>query len=168
MRIAIELRRGEVPEVVMNNLFTQTQMESVFGINVVALVDKQPRILDLKSLLDNFILHRREVVTRRTVYELRKARERGHILEGLAIALANIDAVIEAVKTSPTPAEAKERLLTTPWQPGSVVDMLERAGETACRPDELEACFGLVDGLYRLSPTQAQAILDLRDRKSVV
>ncbi len=162
MRIAIELRRGEVPEVVMNNLFTQTQMESVFGINVVALVDKQPRILDLKSLLDNFILHRREVVTRRTVYELRKARERGHILEGLAIALANIDPVIEAIKTSPTPGEAKERLLTTPWQPGSVVDMLERAGETACRPDELDACFGLVDGLYRLSPTQAQAILDLR------
>jgi len=162
MRIAIELRRGEVPDVVMNNLFTQTQMESVFGINVVALVDKQPRILDLKSLLDNFILHRREVVTRRTVYELRKARERGHILEGLAIALANIDPVIEAIKTSPTPAEAKERLLTTPWQPGSVVDMLERAGETACRPDELDDCFGLVDGLYRLSPTQAQAILDLR------
>jgi len=162
LRIAIELRRGEVPDVVMNNLFSQTQMESVFGINVVALVDNQPRILDLKSLLENFVRHRREVVTRRTVYELRKARERGHILEGLAIALANIDPVIETIKTSPTPAEAKERLLATPWQPGSVVDMLERAGETACRPDDLDESYGLIEGKYHLSPTQAQAILDLR------
>ncbi|MCV6589008.1 MAG: DNA gyrase subunit A [Marinobacterium sp.] len=162
LRIAIELRRGEVPDVVMNNLFAQTQMESVFGINVVALVDNQPRVLNLRELLDNFIRHRREVVTRRTVFELRKARERGHILEGLAIALANIDPVIETIRNSPTPAEAKERLLAQPWQPGSVVSMLERAGETACRPDDLDDCFGMVDGVYHLSPTQAQAILDLR------
>lgn len=162
MRIVIELRRGEVPEVVVNNLFAQTQMQSVFGINVVALVDGQPRTLDLKSMLENFIRHRREVVTRRTVYELRKARERGHILEGLAIALANIDAVIELIKTSPTPAEAKERLVAMPWAPGGVLAMLERAGENACRPEELEEQYGLHDGQYHLSPAQAQAILELR------
>jgi len=162
MRIVIELRRGEVPEVIVNNLFAQTQMESVFGINVVALVDGQPRTLDLKSLLENFIRHRREVVTRRTVFELRKARERGHILEGLAIALANIDPVIELIKSSPTPAEAKERLIAEAWAPGDVVSMLERAGEDACRPEELEEQYGLRDGHYHLSPAQAQAILELR------
>jgi len=162
MRIVIELRRGEVPDVVINNLFAHTQMESVFGINVVALVDGQPRILDLKSMLENFIRHRREVVTRRTVFELRKARERGHILEGLAIALANIDPVIETIKTSPTPAEAKERLINTPWAAGDVLEMLERAGETACRPEDLEPEYGLRDGFYHLTPVQAQAILDLR------
>lgn len=162
MRIVIELRRGEVPEVIVNNLFAQTQMESVFGINVVALVDGQPRTLDLKSLLENFIRHRREVVTRRTVFELRKARERGHILEGLAIALANIDPVIELIKSSPTPAEAKERLIAEAWAPGDVVSMLERAGEDACRPEDLEDQYGLRDGHYHLSPTQAQAILELR------
>ena len=162
MRIVIELRRGEVPDVVVNNLFAQTQMESVFGINVVALVDGQPKILNLKELLENFIRHRREVVTRRTVYELRKARERGHVLEGLAIALANIDPVIELIKQSPTPADAKERLIATAWQPGSVSEMLERAGENACRPDDLEPQFGMHDGKYYLSPVQAQAILDLR------
>ncbi|RVU30429.1 DNA gyrase subunit A [Neptunomonas marina] len=162
MRIVIELRRGEMPDVVANNLFAQTQMEGVFGINVVALVDGQPKILNLKELLENFIRHRREVVTRRTVYLLRKARERGHVLEGLAIALANIDEVIELIKQSPTPAEAKERLVETAWAPGSVTGMLERAGEGACRPDGLEDHFGLVDGKYHLSPVQAQAILDLR------
>ncbi|MDI3322761.1 DNA gyrase subunit A [Pontibacterium granulatum] len=162
MRIVIELRRGEVPEVIVNNLFAQTQMESVFGINVVALVDGQPRTLDLKSLLENFIRHRREVVTRRTVFELRKARERGHILEGLAIALANIDPVIELIKSSPTPAEAKERLIAEAWAPGDVVSMLERAGEDACRPEDLEDQYGLRDGHYHLSPVQAQAILELR------
>ena len=162
MRIVIELRRGEVPDVVANNLFAQTQMEGVFGINVVALVDGQPKILNLKELLENFIRHRREVVTRRTVYELRKARERGHILEGLAIALANIDPVIELIKQSPTPAEAKERLIAAAWAPGSVVDMLERAGENACRPDDLEPQYGMHEGKYHLSPVQAQAILDLR------
>ncbi|WP_020681639.1 DNA gyrase subunit A [Marinobacterium rhizophilum] len=162
MRIVIELRRGEVPDVVVNNLFSQTQMESVFGINVVALVDNQPKILDLKSLIENFIRHRREVVTRRTVYLLRKARERGHILEGLAVALANIDPVIELIKRSPTPAEAKEGLIAMAWEPGNVLEMLERAGEDACRPEDLEPQFGLREGRYHLSPVQAQAILDLR------
>ena len=162
MRIAIELRRSEVPEVIINNLFNQTQLQSVFGINMVALVNGQPRIIDLKTMLECFILHRREVVTRRTVYELRKARERGHVLEGLAIALANIDPVIQLIKDSPTPAEAKERLVSTPWQPGDVVDMLERAGEDACRPEDLEPQYGLREGQYYLSPVQAQAILELR------
>ncbi len=162
MRIVIELRRGEVPDVIINNLFSQTQLQSVFGINMVALVDGQPKILDLKSILECFVRHRREVVTRRTVYELRKARERGHVLEGLAIALANIDAVIEMIKQSPTPAEAKERLLETAWEPGDVTDMLERAGEHACRPEDLEPQYGMHDGHYHLSPVQAQAILDLR------
>ena len=162
MRIVIELRRGEMPDVVINNLFAQTQMESVFGINMVALVDGQPKILDLKTALECFIRHRREVVTRRTVYLLRKARERGHILEGLAIALANIDPVIEMIKTSPTPAEAKERLIAEAWAPGDVIQMLERAGEDACRPEDLEEQYGLRDGKYNLSPAQAQAILELR------
>ncbi|WP_417228111.1 DNA gyrase subunit A [Amphritea sp.] len=162
MRIVIELRKGEVSEVVVNNLFIQTQLQNVFGINMVALVDGQPRTLDLKSILECFIRHRREVVTRRTVYLLRKARERGHILEGLAIALANIDAVIEMIKSSPSPAEAKERLIETEWQPGDVTVMLERAGENACRPEDLEAQYGMHDGVYHLSPVQAQAILELR------
>ncbi len=162
MRIVIELRRGEVPEVIINNLFAQTQLQSVFGINMVALVDGQPKILDLKTILECFVRHRREVVTRRTIYELRKARERGHVLEGLAIALANIDPVIELIKQSPTPAEAKERLIATAWAPGNVTDMLERAGETACRPEDLEPQYGMRDGHYYLSPVQAQAILDLR------
>ncbi|WP_067867774.1 DNA gyrase subunit A [Neptuniibacter marinus] len=162
MRIVIELRRSEVPEVVINNLFAQTQMESVFGINMVALVDGQPRILDLKTALECFVRHRREVVTRRTVYLLRKARERGHLLEGLAVALANIDPVIELIKKSPTPAEAKEALISAAWAPGDVIQMLERAGEDACRPDDLEEQYGLRDGHYHLSPAQAQAILELR------
>ena len=162
MRIVIELRRGEMPDVVINNLFAQTQMESVFGINMVALVDGQPKILDLKTALECFIRHRREVVTRRTVYLLRKARERGHILEGLAVALANIDPVIELIKTSPTPAEAKERLIAEAWAPGDVIQMLERAGEDACRPEDLEEQYGLREGKYNLSPAQAQAILELR------
>ncbi|MEH6576476.1 MAG: DNA gyrase subunit A [Amphritea sp.] len=162
MRIVVELRRGEVAEVMVNNLFAQTQLQNVFGINMVALVDGQPRTLDLKTILECFVRHRREVVTRRTVYELRKARERGHILEGLAIALANIDPIIELIKTSPTPAEAKERLVASPWTPGDVTAMLERAGENACRPEELEAQYGMHDGQYHLSPAQAQAILELR------
>ncbi|KAA0873897.1 DNA gyrase subunit A [Nitrincola tapanii] len=162
MRIVIELRRGEVPEVIINNLFTQTQLQSVFGINMVALVDGQPKTLDLKSMLECFIVHRREVVTRRTVYELRKARERAHVLEGLAIALANIDPVIQLIKESPTPADARERLIATPWLPGNVLEMLAQAGEDACRPDDLEPQFGLREGRYYLSPAQAQAILELR------
>src|SRR5690554_2344747 len=146
MRVVIELRRGEVAEVVLNNLYAQTQMQSVFGINVVGLLDGQPRILNLKELLDAFIRHRREVVTRRTVYELRKARERGHILEGQAVALSNIDPVIELIKASPSPAEARERLLATAWEPGSVMEMVERAGAESCRPDELPEQYGLRDG----------------------
>ena len=137
MRVVIELRRGEVAEVILNNLYAQTQMQNVFGINVVGLLDGQPRILNLKELLDAFIRHRREVVTRRTVYELRKARERGHILEGQAVALSNIDPVIALIKASPSPAEARERLLAEAWEPGAVVEMVERAGADACRPDEL-------------------------------
>ena len=162
MRIVIELRRGEVADVIANNLFAQTQMEGVFGINMVALVDGQPKLLNLKDMLVNFVRHRREVVTRRTVYLLRKARERGHVLEGLAIALANIDPVIQMIKQSQSPADAKERLLSNAWDLGSVSEMLAVAGEHACRPDELEEQFGVRDGMYYLSPVQAQAILDLR------
>ncbi|MCB5160660.1 DNA gyrase subunit A [Marinomonas algarum] len=162
MRIVIELRRGENPDVVVNNIFAQTQLQSVFGMNMVALVDGRPQLLNLKQILECFVKHRREVVTRRTIFELRKARERGHILEGLAVSLANIDRVIELIRTSPTSAEAKEKLVGESWEPGNVVAMLERAGADACRPDDLEAGFGFVDGSYHLSPEQAQAILDLR------
>ncbi|WP_271105309.1 DNA gyrase subunit A [Pseudomonas tohonis] len=162
MRVVIELRRGEVGEVVLNNLYAQTQMQSVFGINVVALVDGQPRTLNLKDMLEVFIRHRREVVTRRTVFELRKARERGHILEGQAVALSNIDPVIELIKNSPTPAEAKERLIATAWASSAVEAMVERAGADSCRPEDLAPQYGLRDGKYYLSPEQAQAILELR------
>lgn len=162
MRVVIELRRGEIGDVVLNNLYAQTGMQSVFGINMVALVDGQPKILNLKEILQAFIRHRREVVTRRTVFLLRKARERGHILEGLAIALSNIDPIIALIKASPSSAEAKEKLLAQPWEPGDVTGMLERAGDDACRPDELEPQYGMHDGKYHLSPTQAQAILELR------
>ncbi|NWL78679.1 DNA gyrase subunit A [Pseudomonas taiwanensis] len=162
MRVVIELRRGEVGEVVLNNLYSQTQMQSVFGINVVALVDGQPRTLNLKDMLEVFIRHRREVVTRRTVYELRKARERGHILEGQAVALSNIDPVIELIKASPTPAEAKERLIATAWESSAVEAMVERAGADSCRPEDLDPQYGLREGKYYLSPEQAQAILELR------
>ncbi|WP_370060524.1 DNA gyrase subunit A [Neptunomonas phycophila] len=162
MRIVIELRRGEMPDVIANNLFAQTQMEGVFGINIVALVDGQPKILNLRELIENFIRHRREVVTRRTVFELRKARERGHVLEGLAIALANIDEIIELIRQSPTPAEAKEGLVARAWDLGTVSTMLEQAGDDACRPDDLEPQYGVHDSKYYLSPVQAQAILDLR------
>ncbi|WP_220812833.1 DNA gyrase subunit A [Pseudomonas paralcaligenes] len=162
MRVVIELRRGEVGEVVLNNLYAQTQMQSVFGINVVALVDGQPRMLNLKDMLEVFVRHRREVVTRRTVYELRKARERGHILEGQAVALSNIDPVIELIKNSPTPAEAKERLIATAWASSAVESMVERAGADSCRPEDLDPQYGLRDGKYYLSPEQAQAILELR------
>jgi DNA gyrase subunit A len=165
MRIVVELRRNEVPEVVLNNLFAQTQLQTVFGINTVALVDGQPKILNLKDMLEAFVRHRREVVTRRTIFELRKARERGHILEGLTVALSNIDPVIAAIKSSPGAAEAKEKLVTTPWQPGDVLEMLERAGSDACRPDHLEPQYGFRDGQYYMSPVQAQAILDMRLQK---
>jgi len=162
MRVVIELRRGEVPEVILNNLFAQTQMQSVFGINAVALVDGQPRLLNLKDMLEVFVRHRREVVTRRTVFELRKARERGHILEGQAVALSNIDPVIEMIKTSPTPAEAKDRLIATAWESSAVSAMVERSGAESCRPEGLDEQYGMRDGFYHLSPEQAQAILDLR------
>ena len=162
LRVVIELRRGEMGDVVLNNLYSQTQLQSVVGINMVALVDGQPKLLNLRDMIEAFVRHRREVVTRRTVYLLRKARERGHVLEGLAIALANIDEIIELIKNSPTSAEAKERLIAKNWTPGDVMAMLERAGADACRPDELEAHFGLREGQYYLSPAQAQAILDLR------
>jgi DNA gyrase subunit A len=162
LRVVIELRRGEIGDVVLNNLYAHTGLQSVFGINMVALVDGQPKILNLKEILEAFIRHRREVVTRRTVYLLRKARERGHILEGLAIALANIDPVIALIKASPSSTEAKEKLLAQPWEPGDVTGMLERAGADACRPDGLEPRYGLHEGRYHLSPAQAQAILELR------
>ncbi|MBV1871367.1 MAG: DNA gyrase subunit A [Gammaproteobacteria bacterium] len=163
MRIVVDLKRGEVSEVVLNNLYTQTQLESVFGINMVALVDQQPRILNLKQILEAFISHRREVVTRRTVFELRKARDRGHVLEGLAIALNNIDPVIALIKASTNAAEAREKLVSKGWPPGSVAGMLERAGSgDVSRPENLDINYGLREGQYHLSPSQAKAILDLQ------
>ncbi|MFZ5698633.1 MAG: DNA gyrase subunit A [Pseudomonadota bacterium] len=166
MRIVIELRKDAMGEVVLNNLYAQTQLQSVFGINMVALVDGQPRILNLKDFIGAFIRHRREVVTRRTVFELRKARERGHILEGLAVALANIDPIIVLIKASPTAVEARESLVAQGWVPGVVNEMLVRAGdENACRPEGLPPQLGLRNGKYWLSAEQAQAILDLRLQK---
>jgi DNA gyrase subunit A len=162
MRIVIELRRGEVGEVVLNNLYKLTSMQTVFGINMVALVDGQPQVLNLKQILDAFIRHRREVVTRRTIFELRKARNRAHVLEGLAVALANIDAVIELIKKSANPAEARVELMARVWQPGAVIDMIKRAGADSSRPDDLEPQYGLKDDGYHLSEVQAQSILDLR------
>ena len=162
MRIVIELRRGEVGDVVLNNLYKLTAMQSVFGINMVALVDGQPQVLNLKQILDAFIRHRREVVTRRTIFDLRKARNRAHVLEGLAVALANIDEVIELIRQSASPAEAKAQLIARVWQPGAVVDMIERSGTDSSRPDDLDPQYGLKDDGYHLSEIQAQAILDLR------
>ena len=162
LRIVIELKRGETGDVVLNNLYSQTQMQNVFGINVVALVDGQPKILNLKQMLEAFVRHRREVVTRRTIYLLRKARERAHTLEGFAIALANIDEIIALIKKSSTPADAREALVAKGWDPGSVVKMLDRAGPEAARPEWLEDQFGLRDGQYFLSPEQAKDILELR------
>ncbi|MEX2469713.1 MAG: DNA gyrase subunit A [Pseudohongiellaceae bacterium] len=162
LRIVIELRRGEVGDVVLNNLYAQTSMQSVFGINMVALVDGQPRLLNLKEILEAFIRHRREVVSRRTVFLLRKARERGHVLEGLAVALANIDAVIELIKTSPAAAEAKEKLMSRSWLSKAVLEMLGEVGADACRPEGLDERYGLHGDDYYLTPEQAQAILDLR------
>ena len=162
MRMVIELRRGEVTDVMLNNLYQHTQMQSVFGINMVALVDGQPRLLNLKQILDAFIRHRREVVTRRTIYDLRKAREKAHEREGLAIALANIDPIIALIKAAKSPADAKEQLVATPWEPGVVIQMLERSGAQASRPDGLPEACGLYDGKYHLSETQAQAILAMR------
>ena len=162
LRVVIELKRGEMGEVVLNNLYAQTQLQSVFGINVVALVDGQPKILNLKEMLEAFIRHRREVVTRRTIYLLKKARERAHTLEGFAIALANIDEIIALIKKSPSPADAREALVAKGWTPGTVVAMLERAGPEASRPEWLEDQYGLRKGKYFLSPEQAKDILELR------
>ncbi len=161
MRMVVELKRGEVTEVVLNNLYKHTQMQNVFGINMVALIDGQPKLLNLKQILEAFVRHRREVVTRRTVFELRKARDRAHILEGLAVALSNIDEIIALIKAAQNPAEAKLQLIAKAWRAGAVSDMLDRADASA-RPEELAVEYGLGDAGYCLSPTQAQAILDLR------
>lgn len=162
MRIVIEIKRGEVGEVVLNNLYAQTQMQCSFGINMVALTNGQPKLFNLKEMLECFILHRREVVTRRTVFELRKARERAHILEALAVALANIDPIIALIKASPTPADAKVKLVEQGWELGHVQGMLEKAGDDAARPEWLEPQYGIRDGQYFLTEQQAQAILELR------
>ncbi len=162
MRMVIELRRGEVGEVVLNNLYQHTQLQNVFGINMVALLEGQPRCMNLKEILAAFLNHRREVVTRRTLYELRKARERAHLLEGLAVALANIDEIIELIKTASQPSEAKQRLLDRVWAPGIVAALLARADTLRSRPQDLAPEYGMSEQGYRLSPAQAQAILDLR------
>jgi len=162
MRIYIEVKRNESAEVVLNNLYQQTQMESVFGINMVALVDGRPQLLNLKQILEAFVRHRREVVTRRTIFELRKARARAHILEGLTVALANIDEMIELIKTSASPQEARERMLDKRWEPGLVSALLGAVGSRASRPEDLDDAFGLVDGGYRLTEIQAKEILEMR------
>ncbi|HWN46172.1 MAG TPA: DNA gyrase subunit A [Steroidobacteraceae bacterium] len=164
MRVVIELKRGEVSEVVLNNLFAQTPLETVFGINMVALIDGQPKLLGLKEMLEAFLRHRREIVTRRTIFDLAKARDRAHILEGLAVALANIDEVIALIKASPTPIEAKTALAAREWNSGVVPQLLARAGDISTRPQGLAAEFGIssASGGYKLSDTQAQAILDMR------
>ncbi len=164
MRVVIELKRGEVPEIVLNNLYKHTQLQDTFGINMVALVDGQPRLLNLKQMLEYFLSHRREVVTRRAVFELRKARDRGHVLEGLAVAIANVDEMIELIKASPTPPVAKERLMAREWAAGVAGEMLARAGSdlSAYKPEGLDPSWGLHDAIYRLSDVQAQEILQMR------
>lgn len=162
MRIVIEVKRNESGDVLLNNLFAQTQLQTTFGVNIVALDNGQPKILNLKELLEAFVKHRREVVTRRTVYLLRKARERGHLLEGLAVAIASIDQVIELIKGSATPAEAKDGLMARGWDATDMAPFLERAGKDACRPEDLGAEFGMRGDQYFLSAAQAQAILELR------
>ncbi len=162
MRVVIELRRGEVPEVVLNNLYQHTAMQNVFGINMVALVNGQPKLLNIKEVLEAFIGHRREVVTRRTLFDLRKARSRAHVLEGLTVALANLDELIALIKASATPAEAREALLARRWSPGVVKAMLGQGGAEMSRPEDLEPKYGLHEDGYQLSPIQAQEILNMR------
>ncbi|MDG2060245.1 MAG: DNA gyrase subunit A [SAR86 cluster bacterium] len=162
VRVVIELKSGQVPDVVLNNLYSQTQMQTVFGINNVALVDGEPRLLCLKDLLDVFIKHRKEVVSRRTIFDLKKAKDRGHILEGLTVALANIDLVISLIKKSKDGAEAKSKLLSKKWKPGGISKLLKKAGPDACKPDNLPKDVGLTGTNYQLSENQAQAILDMR------
>src|SRR5438874_59192 len=165
MRVVIELKRAEIPEVVLNNLYKMTQLQDAFHMNMVALVDGQPRLLNLKDLLEAFISHRREVVTRRTVYDLRKARERGHVLEGLAVALSNVDAMIELIKKSPSPAEAKRALMTRVWSSSVLTEMLGKAPTAQFRPEGLAEIYGLKDDGYHLSEEQAQAIIELQLRR---
>jgi len=162
MRVVIELKRGEVPEVILNNLYKQTQLQDTFGMNMVALMDGQPRLLNLKQMLEAFLRHRREVVTRRTVFELRKARDRGHVLEGLAVALANVDEMIAIIKAAPTPPEAKKELMARSWNSPVVEEMLKRAAMEASRPEGLSVDFGMTPKGYRLSDVQAQEILQMR------
>ncbi|NOT15118.1 MAG: DNA gyrase subunit A [Methylotenera sp.] len=162
MRVVIELKRGEVPEVVLNNLYKQTQLQDTFGMNMVALLDGQPRLLNLKQMLEAFLRHRREVVTRRTVFELKKARARGHVLEGLAVALANVDEMIAIIKAAPTPPEAKMDLMAKAWHSPVVEEMLKRAAMEAARPEGLDVNFGLTPNGYKLSDVQAQEILQMR------
>ena len=162
MRVVIELKRNEMPDVILNNLYKQTQLQDTFGMNMVALIDGRPRLLNLKELLECFLSHRREVVTRRTVFELKKARERGHILEGLAVALSNVDDIIALIKAAPTPAEAKRGLMEQAWPSALVQGMLERSNADGSRPEGLAREFGLTESGYRLSDAQAQAILELR------
>ena len=162
MRVVIELKRGEIAEVVLNNLYKQTQLQDTFGMNMVALLDGQPRLLNLKQMLEAFLRHRREVITRRTVFELKKARARGHILEGLAVALANVDEMIALIKAAPTPPEAKVDLMARTWQSPVVEEMLKRAAMEASRPEGLSVEFGLTPSGYRLSDVQAQEILQMR------
>lgn len=162
MRIYIEVKRGESAEVVLNNLYAQTQMESVFGINMVALVDGRPQLLNLKQMLEAFVRHRREVVTRRTIFELRKARARAHILEGLTVALANIDEMIELIKTSANPNEARERMLAKTWEPGLVGSLLAASGSETSRPEDLPSGVGFLQGRYQLTEVQASQILEMR------
>jgi DNA gyrase subunit A len=162
MRIVIEVRKDTMADVLLNNLYQQTQMQVTFGINMVALVDGQPRLLNLKDILEAFIRHRREVVTRRTIFELRKARDRAHVLEGLTVALANIDEMIELIKTSPSSDEAKQRMLAKRWQPGVVRALLAAAGADASKPEDLDPTIGLSDAGYQLSEVQAQQILEMR------
>ena len=149
MRVVIELKRGEVPEVVLNNLYKQTQLQDTFGMNMVALLDGQPQLLNLKQILEAFLRHRREVITRRTVFELRKARDRGHVLEGLAVALANVDEMIAIIKAAPTPPEAKEKLMERAWTSPVVEEMLKRAAMEASRPEGLSVDFGLTPNGYK-------------------
>jgi DNA gyrase subunit A len=162
MRVVIELKRGEVAEIVLNNLYAQTPMETVFGINMVALLDGQPRLMSLRDMLDAFLRHRREVVTRRTIFDLRRARERAHVLEGLAVALANIDAIIALIKASPSPVEARAAMLARLWPPGIVPELLARAGGVSTRPESMGPEAGLLAEGYRFSEEQAQAVLDMR------
>jgi DNA gyrase subunit A len=162
MRVVIELKKGEIPEVILNNLYKQTQLQDNFGMNMVALIDGQPRLLNLREILDAFLKHRREVITRRTVYELKKARERGHILEGLAVALANVDEMIKIIKSAPTPPDAKKELMERSWASDVVSSMLKKSSQDLSKPDGLSVLYGLKEDGYRLSDTQAQEILQLR------